>query len=200
MVTPPYRCFPPPHSFLCLHSFLPCYAISLNVFLLFCGGYLGFLVKQTKIVNFFRIQKVEQDAQAAKCRLSQGNSFLPPACTIKLHNLINVIWNIWDHFPSLLVLDDPWSGGFSIVEFVLLINYFLIVVGYLALRFIFFLCTLSSVHLRCISQEPCYQKFLLVCRSCLFLVLHAWLCNSIDCMACWCCSIACKYAPVNWKL
>jgi hypothetical protein len=33
-------------------------------------GSLGFLVKQTKIVNIFGIQNVEQDAQAAKCRLS----------------------------------------------------------------------------------------------------------------------------------
>ncbi|PWZ09170.1 putative Histone-lysine N-methyltransferase ATXR5 [Zea mays] len=31
----------------------------------------SFPVKQTKIVDFFRIQKDEQDAQAAKCRLSQ---------------------------------------------------------------------------------------------------------------------------------
>jgi hypothetical protein len=84
---PPSRGFPPPHSFLCLLSFLPCYTISLTVFPPFCGGSLGFPVKQTKIVNIFGIQKVEQDTQAAKCRLSQGNSFLPPACTIA-YNLI----------------------------------------------------------------------------------------------------------------
>ncbi|OEL21161.1 putative Histone-lysine N-methyltransferase ATXR5 [Dichanthelium oligosanthes] len=50
------------HCFFCL--FLFCF-----------GDLLGFPMKQTKIVDFFRIQKDDQDGLPAKCRLSQGNSF-----------------------------------------------------------------------------------------------------------------------------
>jgi hypothetical protein len=100
------RRFPPPHSFLCLHaSCLVALYLLLFIVLHFFAGSLGFPVKQTKIVDFFGIQKNEQDAQPAKWRLSQGNSFLPPACTIALHNLIS--YEMRDHFPSLRVLDDP---------------------------------------------------------------------------------------------
>jgi len=104
---PSSQCFPPLHSFLCLLSFLLCYAISLTIFSPSCGGSLGFSVKQTKIVNFFGIQKVEQDAQDTKCRLSKGNSFLPPACTIALHNCETIFshWLCWMiHEPAASLL------------------------------------------------------------------------------------------------
>jgi hypothetical protein len=59
-------------------------------------------MKQTKIIDFFGIQKDGHDAQATKCRLSQGNC---AACTTALHNLMSC--EMRDLFPSLLALDDP---------------------------------------------------------------------------------------------
>jgi len=66
--------FPSPALLSLSSSFIPVVLLYLTAFPPFLWGSLGFPMKQTKIIDFFGIQKDGQDAQAPKCRLSQGNS------------------------------------------------------------------------------------------------------------------------------